>query len=107
MDDDFDKDNDIDLADDNLDESIDLGDLGDAGDAAGAESESFDDASEPGGTRSSGGARANARLTEPEPAAERASRPPAPKAKKTSAKKASATKAPAKKAAAKKKAAPK
>ena len=100
MDDDFD--NDIDLPDDNLDESLDLGDLGDAGDAVGADSEAFDDASELGGTRSSGGARANARLTEPEPAAARAVRPPAPKAKKTSPKKAPAKKAPAKKAAAKK-----
>src|SRR3989442_13068910 len=100
MDDEFE--NDIDLADDNLEEPIDLGDLGDAGEAAGAEAESFDDSSEPGGTRSSGGARANARLTEPEPAAARAARPPAPKA----AKKAPAKKPRGKKAAGRKKTAP-
>src|SRR5438132_11441379 len=79
MDDDFEKD--VDLADDNLEEPIDLGDLGDTADVE-ADAESFDEAGEPGGRRSSGGARATARLTEPEPAAGRTPRPPAPKAKK-------------------------
>ena len=100
MDDDFEKD--VHLADDTLEEPIDLGDLGDTADVE-ADAESFDEAGEPAGRRSSGGARATARLTEPEPATARAARPPAPKA----AKKAPAKKAVAKKAAAKKKSAPK
>src|SRR6059036_2131763 len=109
MDDDFE--NDIDLSDDNLDES--LGDLGDLGDAAEVEAEPFDDASELGGTRSSGGARAAARLSAPEPEPARVARPPALKpakkpavaavAKKAKAKKKAPRKA-AKKKAAKKKA---
>jgi hypothetical protein len=117
MDDDFE--NDIDLADDNLDDSLgDLGDLG-VGDAAEGDSETLDDSSEAGGTRSSGGARANARLTQSEPASVRAPRPPTPKAPKAATKapmraktpapvkaKAKAKAKPAKKAA-KKKAAPK
>src|SRR4051812_11166691 len=113
MDDDFD--NDIELSDDNLDDSLgDLGDLG-VGDAAEGDSETFGDSSEKAGTRSSGGARANARLTEPEPASVRAPRPPTPKAKKaaTPAKKRGPVKAakksakPAKKKTAGKKAAKK
>src|SRR2546423_13079992 len=81
MDDDFD--NDVDLGEGNLDDSLgDLGDLG--GDTADVEAEPFA-SSERGGTRSSGGARANARLTEPEPAAVRAPRPPAPETEKAGA----------------------
>src|SRR3954469_5732320 len=78
MDDDFD--NDVDMTD-NLDESLDLGDLGE-GSVGDADSESLDESSDVGGSRSSGGARANARMTQPEPASVRAPRPPAPKAKK-------------------------
>jgi hypothetical protein len=116
--DDFD--NDMDLAD-NLDDdaAVDLGDLGDTGDAGDvdADTESFDDSSEVAGTRSSGGARANAKSAELEPAGGRASRPAAPKSKKaampkpkakaTGKVKAKKKAGPKKKAAAKKKAAPK
>lgn len=103
MDDDFD--NDIDLADDHLDDSLsDLGDLGDAGDSGDpgdgdADADVVDESSELGGRRSSGGARVTARLAQPEPAAARAPRPAAPKTKKAAKRKA----APKKKKAAPKK----
>jgi hypothetical protein len=118
MDDDFD--NDVEMADDDLGESLgdDLGDLGEG--AAGGDVElEFDDSSEVSGTRATGGARANARQNKPESVSVRAPRPPAPKAKKAATAAAKAGKArgsvkaakkksaPKKKAVAKKKAAPK
>jgi len=96
MDDDFD--NDVDLADDNLDEPLgDLGDLG-AGDAALEAETEFE--SELGGSRSSGGARALTTTREPDSARAAAK----PSAKKAAKKKAAKKKAAKKKAAPKKKA---
>src|SRR3954468_622705 len=102
MEDDFDNDNEMDLSD-NLDDDA-LGDLGDLGGDVAGEIEPFGGSSEAAGTRSSGGARANAKLSAPEPAAVRAPRPPAPKAKKaaTPAKKRAPVKAAKKKTAGKK-----
>jgi hypothetical protein len=104
MDDDFE--NDIDVADEDLNESL-SDDLGDLGEGSGGDVEAeFEEAGAASGTRATGGARANAKLSEP---AARAARPTTPKAKKaaTPAKKSAPVKAAKKKAAPKKKAAAK
>jgi hypothetical protein len=108
MDDDFD--NDMDLADDNLADPLgDLGDLGEGEVTLEVEAE-YDDTSELGGSRSSGGARALTTTRAPDSARKAAKAAPkkaAPKAaKKKPAPKKAAKKAAPKKAA-KKKAAPK
>src|SRR5215813_6288972 len=115
MDDDFDND-DVEMADEDLNESLndDLGDLGEGtGGDVDVEAE-FEETTVVGGTRATGGARANAKMSGPEAVSVRAPRPPAPKAKKAAAPakkgavvKAAKKAAPKKKAAAKKKAAPK
>jgi len=107
MDDDFD--NDMDLGEGNLDESLgDLGDLGDTGLEGGDAGAEFDDTSELGGTRSSGGARALTSTSEPQPVRVKKAVAAKPAARKAAPKKAAPKKA-AKKAPKKapKKAAPK
>ena len=88
MDEDFDNDNDVEMADDDLNEPLgdDLGDMaeGSTGGDADADGE-FEDSRAVSGTRATGGARANAKLAEPESASSRASRAAAPKAKKAAA----------------------
>jgi len=122
MDDDFD--NDMDLADDNLNDPLgELGDLAEGEVTLEVEAE-YDDTSELGGSRSSGGARALTTTREsdsarkaakaapkkaaPAKAAKAAKKKPAPKkaAKKAAPKKAAPKKAAKKKAAPKKKSKP-